>query len=54
MEAYNLLKLLTFLENDDVLQLGNSSCCQVSLPYGQLNSDSLLSVCSFLVKRRYG
>lgn len=28
MEAYNLFKCLTFLENDNVFQQGNNPCCQ--------------------------
>lgn len=41
MDAYNLFKLLTFLENGNVFQHGNNPYCQGSLPYVQLNSDSL-------------
>lgn len=52
MEAYNLFKCLTFLENDNVFQNGNQPQCQDSLLYVQLSSDRVFS-CSFLVNPRY-
>lgn len=51
-EAYNHFKCVTFLENDNIFQHGNKPWCQDSLPYVQLNSDSVFSY-SFLVKPGY-
>ena len=40
-EAYNHVKCVTFLENGNIFQHGNKPWCQDSLPYVQLNSDSV-------------